>query len=98
LAIHYAKTEEARQLIDVGIHSINALTRPYVLPPGAPKDRVEILRKAFAETMKDSEFLADANKSKLDIDPLTGKELARLVSELSKLTPAVVAKLKEALQ
>jgi tripartite-type tricarboxylate transporter receptor subunit TctC len=98
LAIHYAKTEEARQLIDVGIHSINALTRPYVLPPGTPKDRVEILRKAFAETMKDSEFLADANKSKLDIDPLTGKELARLVSELSKLTPAVVAKLKEALQ
>lgn len=98
LAINYAKTEEARQLIRVGIHNTNAMTRPYVLPPGTPRDRAEILRKGFMGTMKDTEFLADANKSKLDIDPLTGEELAEIVSELSKLSPSVVAKLKEALK
>ncbi len=98
LAITYAKSEEARQLIHVGIHNMNAMTRPYVLPPGTPRERVDALRKAFNDTMKDPQFLADANKSKLDIEPLTGEELAEIVSELAKLTPSVVAKLKEALQ
>jgi tripartite-type tricarboxylate transporter receptor subunit TctC len=98
LAINFAKTEEARTLIQVGIHDQVAITRPYVLPPGTPKDRVRLIRQAFADTFKDKEFLTEAEKSKLDLDPLTGEELEAKVAGLFKLNPALVAKLKEALK
>jgi tripartite-type tricarboxylate transporter receptor subunit TctC len=95
LAINYAKSEEARQLIQVGIQDPSEYYRPYVLPPGTPKDRALILRKAFHETMKDPEFLSDAKKSRLDIEPVTADELERTVAGLFKLSPSLVAKLKE---
>ena len=94
LAINYAKSEEARQLIQVGIQDPSDYYRPYVLPPGTPKERVQVLRKAFMDTMKDAEFLADANKSKLDVEPVGAEELERTVAGLFKLNPALVAKLK----
>jgi len=96
LAVNFAKTEEARQLMQVGIHDMAAISRPYVLPPGTPKERVQVLRRAFMETMKDPGFLADAEKSKLDLDPLPGEELERTVSRLSKIEPSLASKLREA--
>jgi len=98
LAIDYVKTEEGRQLIEVGIHDMSALTRSYALPPGTPKERVQLLRKAFMETMKDREFLADAKKSRLDVDPLAGEEMEKTVAGFFKLNPSLVAKLKEVLK
>jgi hypothetical protein len=98
LAIHLAKTEEARQMIQTGIHDVNDTTRPYVLPPGTPKDRVRILRKAFMETLKDPQFLDDAAKSKLMVDPLSGEELERTVAGFFKLNPETLAKLKRVLK
>lgn len=98
LAIDFAKTEEARQLIQLGIQDVSSISAPYVLPPGTPKEQVQILRKAFMDTMKDAEFLAEAKKAKLDIDPMTGEELERTVSGFFKLSPAVVAKLREILK
>jgi tripartite-type tricarboxylate transporter receptor subunit TctC len=98
LAINYAKTQEARQLIQAGIHDVSDVIRPYVLPPGTPKDRVQIMRKAFMDTMKDREFLADAEKSKLDIEPMSGEELEKTVLGLFKLSPSLIGKLKEALE
>jgi tripartite-type tricarboxylate transporter receptor subunit TctC len=77
---------------------VNALNRPYSLPPGTPKERVKILRNAFQATLKDPAFLADAKKSKLGVDPITGEELEEMVAALFKLSPQVVAKLKAALQ
>ena len=50
LAINYAKTEEAKQLIEVGIHDLNAITLAYSAPPGTPKDKVQILRAALQAT------------------------------------------------
>ncbi len=98
LAISFAKTEEARRLMQIGIHDASAITRPYVLPPGTLKDRVQILRKAFIDTMKDPAFLADAEKSNLDLDPLTGEEMERTVAGLLKLESPLVTKLKDALK
>ncbi|HEX2229582.1 MAG TPA: tripartite tricarboxylate transporter substrate-binding protein [Candidatus Binatia bacterium] len=95
LAISYAKSEEARQLIQVGIQDPADYSRPYVAPPGTPKDRLQLLRKAFHETMKDPEFLADAKKSRLDIDPVSAEELEQTVAELFKLNPSLVAKLNQ---
>jgi tripartite-type tricarboxylate transporter receptor subunit TctC len=95
LAIDFAKTEEARQLIQHGIHDVNAINRIYVMPPGTPKAVVQTVRKAFADTMKDPVFQAEAEKSRLELNPLTGEEIERIVAGLFKLQPAFVARLKE---
>jgi tripartite-type tricarboxylate transporter receptor subunit TctC len=98
LAISFAKTDEARKLIRALVHSVGPAARPYVLPPGTPKDRVMTLRKAFMDVMKDPDFLADTNKAKLDISPLDGAELERNVKEMFNLDPTLVPKAKEILK
>jgi tripartite-type tricarboxylate transporter receptor subunit TctC len=98
LDINYARNDEGKKLIRALVHTVGPTARPYVLPPGTPKDRVQILRRAFAETMKDSEFLADAAKAKLDINPLDGAELERNVREVFNLDPALLPKAKEILK
>jgi len=97
LAINLAKSDDARRLIQIGIQNSGAFARPFLLPPGTPKERVQILRKAFQDTLKDPAFLAEAQKAKLTLDPLTGEELERLVAEIFTLDPALVAKLKDIL-
>ena len=94
LAQSFAKSDEARQLMQAGVQDPADYYRPYVLPPRTSKDRVEILRKALQDTMKDPEFLADSVKSRLDIDPVTGTELENLVRGLFKLRPSMISKLK----
>ena len=98
LAINYAKTDEAQRLIRALVHSVGPTARPYLLPPGTPKDRVQILRKAFIDTMKDPEFLADATKAKLDLNPLDGAELERNVREVFNLDKALIPRAKEILK
>jgi tripartite-type tricarboxylate transporter receptor subunit TctC len=97
LAINFAKTDEARQLIEQGIHSPSIFARPFVLPPATPKDRVQMLQRAFEETLKDKEFLAEAEKGKLDIEPVTSAELEKSIGGIFKLNAALVTKLNEIL-
>src|SRR3989449_3174483 len=97
LAINLAKTDEARQLIKVGIQNAAAFARPFALPPGTPRDRVLVLRRAFQETLKDQAFLAEAEKAKLTLDPATAEELDKMVAEPFALDPALLAKLKDIL-
>ena len=94
LALALAKTEEARQLLRAGVIVPTAISRLYALPPGTPPDRVQTLRTAFQETLRDPEFLADARQAKLDVEPMAADELERLVEDLFRLDPAVAAKLK----
>jgi len=96
-AIKLAKTEEGRKMIDVGIHSDSDIVRTYTLPPGTPKDRVQVLRKAFDDTLRDPEFLADAKKSRLNVDPVTPEAIEKDISGLFKLDPVIVGKLKDIL-
>ena len=98
LAISFAKTDEGRQLIEAGIHQPSALTYTYSLPPGMPKERVQILRRALLDTVKDPEFLTDAGKANLEIAPASGEEIEQNIRELFKADPKVVAKLKEILK
>ncbi|MGH7267994.1 MAG: Bug family tripartite tricarboxylate transporter substrate binding protein [Candidatus Rokuibacteriota bacterium] len=94
LGIDLAKTDDARRLLDVAIHGESLTGRPVTLPPGTPKERVQLLRKAFVDTLRDRAFLADAEKAKLDIDPVPGEELERLVHKLFTLEPPMVARLR----
>src|SRR5262249_15304469 len=70
LIIDLAKTEEQKQVLRL-IFVRATLGRPFLAPPGLPPDRAEILRKAFDDTMKDKDFLAEAKKAKLEINPVT---------------------------
>jgi len=59
-----------------------SIARPFAAPPGVPADRVALLRRGFIATMKDPEFLADAEKLRLEIDPLTGEQVEEVVSRV----------------
>jgi hypothetical protein len=98
LAASLAKTDESRLLLQAAVHDPNSITRPYSLPPGTPKDRVQLLQKAFMATMTDPELLADAKKGQLDIDPVSGEEVEKTVGRFFKLDPTLVAKLREILK
>ncbi|MBI4528272.1 MAG: hypothetical protein HY695_31140 [Deltaproteobacteria bacterium] len=97
LAIDFAKTDEARQLIQSGIHDISNMIFAYGFPPGTPKELVQVLRRSFSDTMHDRDFLADAKKSNLNIDPMTGEELEKTAAGFFQLNPSLVAKLREVL-
>jgi tripartite-type tricarboxylate transporter receptor subunit TctC len=68
--------------------------RPWVMPPGVPADRVEIFRKAFKATLEDPEFVAEAKKSKLEMQYVPADEINGLVNEILNIS----AKTKQGLQ
>lgn len=97
LALDLAKTEEAKLLLRAGAIDPAAIVRVYVTTPRIPKDRLQILRNAFAKTLTDPEFVAEAKRANLDINPLTGEEVKKLVDGLFKLSPATLTKLTNVL-
>jgi tripartite-type tricarboxylate transporter receptor subunit TctC len=94
----FLKTEEAKKLIQIAVYDYSATARPYVFPPNTPKDRVQIMRKGLADTFKDLEFLADAKKVRLDLNPLAGDELQNAVARTFNLEQPLVDRLKEILK
>jgi tripartite-type tricarboxylate transporter receptor subunit TctC len=94
LAIDLAKTAEAKQLIEFGIHYPSKITKTLALPPNTPQDRAEILQKALQETVKDREFIAESEKAKIGIAPVTADDMRKTVEGIFKLDPGLVAKLK----
>jgi tripartite-type tricarboxylate transporter receptor subunit TctC len=98
LVIEYAKTEMANKLVRGVINNFGATARPYVATSGTPKERIEVLRKAFMDTMKDPEFSAELKKAKLDLNPLDGATLESNVKELFALDKALIPKLTEILK
>jgi tripartite-type tricarboxylate transporter receptor subunit TctC len=98
LAINYAKSDEARQLIQIGIHDAADIARPFVMPPQTPKEHVRIMRAAFMATLKDPAFLNEAQKTKLEVNPITGEQLEKIVAGIYKTNPQILSKLKDALK
>jgi tripartite-type tricarboxylate transporter receptor subunit TctC len=90
-----AKNDIDRQVL-LFISADTAISRPLVTSAGVPRERVEALRRAFDQTMKDPEFLAEAEKSKTDINPMTGEE-AQKIAEATINTPPEVLKRASAL-
>jgi len=64
--------------------------RPFIAPPGVPADRAAAMIKAFAQTLTDPAFLADAAKIRLSLDPLSGQEIMRLLDEAHKAPKDVI--------
>jgi tripartite-type tricarboxylate transporter receptor subunit TctC len=93
MSLDLAKSDEARQLLKAGAIDPAAIVRVYVTTPRTPKDRLQLLRAAFAKTLADPDFIAESKKANLDINPLNGEEVKKIVDDLFKLTPAMRTKL-----
>jgi tripartite-type tricarboxylate transporter receptor subunit TctC len=92
----YAKTDEDRAILQFHFGQL-LLGRPLAGPPGVPADRVAALRTALFATMKDPQFLAEAGKAGLDIDPVTPDEVMGLLKQFSAFSPAILEKAKDAM-
>ncbi|HEY7662928.1 MAG TPA: tripartite tricarboxylate transporter substrate-binding protein [Xanthobacteraceae bacterium] len=97
LALDLAKTEADRQALRLALARLE-YGRPFFLPPGVPAARVQALRRAFDATMKDPAYLAEAAKLKIDVDPLTGEEVAALVEQVSHTPADTVGRVRAALE
>jgi hypothetical protein len=83
-----AKTPEDKLAVKL-IAAGTLYGRPLALPPGTPADRVAAIRQAFMETMKDAEFLKEAEAANFEIDPVPGQRMNEVSAELNA-TPAAV--------
>jgi tripartite-type tricarboxylate transporter receptor subunit TctC len=90
----YAKTDLDKQALQL-VFAPSGFAWPIVAGPGVPAERIDILRKAFDDTMKDPQFLADAEKLAIDIEPLGGKAMAQIVNRLSGFDRAVIDRATE---
>ena len=94
LVMDFAKTEDQQQIFKL-IFARQVMGRPYLAPPGVPKERADALRKAFMDTMKDPEFLSDAEKSQLEINPVSGADVEQLVKDIYQTPKALADKAAE---
>jgi len=94
LVMDLVKTEEQKALLRL-VFARQVMGRPFLAPPGVPKERVALLRKAFMETMQDKTFLAEAQKLNLEITPVSGEKVQELVAEMYRTPPEILAKALE---
>jgi tripartite-type tricarboxylate transporter receptor subunit TctC len=93
-----AKTDEQRLILKYGTSTPNEFGKVYVLPAGVPPERAQALENGFARTFTDKEFLVDANKAKLEIDPILGEDIHKLVNEFLGMSGELRAKLQTAMK
>jgi len=86
-----AKSDADNQILDI-LYARSDYGRPFFLPQGVPADRAAALRRAFADTMKDPSFRADAQKVKMEFDPVTGEALEALTKRLMAMPESVAAR------
>jgi tripartite-type tricarboxylate transporter receptor subunit TctC len=89
------KTPELGRRLATALLASGDFHRPYLAPPQIRPDLVKTLRDAFNKTMKDPDFLAEAKKKKLDIDPTTGEEVEALTKDVMSQPPAVIERIKK---
>ncbi|MFM1814978.1 MAG: hypothetical protein RLZ98_1673 [Pseudomonadota bacterium] len=90
------KNDTDRKALDFLLYR-EVLGRPFVAPPGLPADRIQILRSAFMNTLKDPEFLKAADKIKLEIQPVPAEEIEAVIKEAAASPPDVIARVKQAI-
>jgi len=91
-----AKTPELQQALEF-LYLPLALGRSLAAPPEVPANRLEVLRSAVIKTMHDSDFLADAKRLEIDVEPMAAADTKAMVERLFATPPAVVARIEDAL-
>jgi tripartite-type tricarboxylate transporter receptor subunit TctC len=90
LIMDFARTEEQKQIFNL-VFARQPMGRPFLAPPGIPSERVAVLRKAFMDAMKSGEFLAEAEKMQLEINPVSGEAVQKIVQEVYRTPKAIAA-------
>jgi tripartite-type tricarboxylate transporter receptor subunit TctC len=93
--VELARNDEERAVLRAVMNATEIGTA-FFTTPGAPADRVQALRRAFDATVKDPEFLADAERTKLTVGPLAGENLQKLVAEVTNVSPELLEKVRAA--
>ncbi|HEY4136628.1 MAG TPA: tripartite tricarboxylate transporter substrate-binding protein [Alphaproteobacteria bacterium] len=91
-----AKTEEQKEIMQLTFGPW-IYGRPFVAPPGTDPKQLAVLRAAFAETMKDPQFLTEADKAHLEVNPATPEEIVVLIKNIYATPPAVIEKTRQML-
>jgi tripartite-type tricarboxylate transporter receptor subunit TctC len=91
-----AKSDEQKQMLRLTL-APQAMARPFVAPPGVPADRAKALQKAFDDTMQDPEFLAEAKRLNLDVNPMSGQQVLDMLKGLYATPKPLVQQAKAAL-
>jgi tripartite-type tricarboxylate transporter receptor subunit TctC len=94
-AVELARNDDERAVL-AAIMNASEVGTAFFTSPGVPGDRLAALRRAFDETVKDPDFLAEAEKIRLGVSPMTGGELQKLVTQVSSLTPALLDSVRAA--
>jgi tripartite-type tricarboxylate transporter receptor subunit TctC len=94
LIMDFAKNEEIKQIFKL-VFARQPMGRPFLAAPGIPAERVAALRKAFMDTLHDKEFLAEAARMKLEINPVSGEAVQNIVHEVYRTPKQVTAKAAE---
>jgi tripartite-type tricarboxylate transporter receptor subunit TctC len=92
----FTSNEEDRRVLDL-IFLSTVLARPYIAPPALPQDRKQALRAAFMSAIADAEFLAEAKKFQLTIDPMSGDEMEQIIRDAYNLPASTIDKVRKAL-
>ena len=93
----YVKNDDDRKVVELVI-SQTIFHRSYIAPPGTPPAQLEVLRKAFDTTMADPQFLADAEKVRIDIEPLSGAKVQEVVAKLYATPKDIVERARKAIR
>jgi len=91
----FLKAGDDRRVLEFHFNT-KLLGRPLAGPPGVPPERLAVLRKAFQDTMRDREFLAEAQRANLDIDPATHEQVEQLLAQFADYPKAVIERAKRA--
>jgi tripartite-type tricarboxylate transporter receptor subunit TctC len=91
------RTDEQRQVLEF-LSMVPALGRPFFMPPATPLERAAAVRRAFEATMHDPGFLDEARRSKLDVDSISGDDMARIVAKSFAVPASVLAIAKTAME
>jgi tripartite-type tricarboxylate transporter receptor subunit TctC len=94
LVFDFAGTDRQRQILRL-VLGRQSMARPFAAPPDLREDRKQALRKAFDETMADAEFLAEAKGRGLEVNPVSGADIDKLVDELYRTPPDIVAEVRK---
>ena len=97
LLLEFAKNDEERQVLKLFSADV-VIGRPFLTTPGVPAERVAILRKAFADVVKDPEFVKEAARNHIDVELIEGEKVQKIVEDLVNTPPAILAKAKEAME
>jgi tripartite-type tricarboxylate transporter receptor subunit TctC len=94
-AVEVARTDDERAVLGAVVNAAE-VGSAFFTTPGVPPDRLSALRRAFDDTMKDPEFLADVERTRLSVNPITGEEMQKLVADVSNMSPDLLDKVRAA--